>query len=64
MKSLIDFATTVAFVIAPLIAFLTLKLMMKAPKEVFPSYLKIWATKSSVLLLFFSLAYLFLFAQS
>ena len=63
MKSLIDFATTVAFVIAPLIAFLTLKLMMKAPKEVFPSYLKIWATKSSVLLLFFSLAYLFLFAQ-
>lgn len=64
MKSLVDFATVMAFVVSPLIAFLSLAILYNkklAEKKIFPPWLKIFSLISAFLLLFFSLFSLTLF---
>lgn len=61
MKSMIDFATTVAFLVAPLIAFLCLLIIFRskeARQGVFPFYLRVSAVFSTLLLSFFTFFYL------
>ena len=59
MKTLVDFATTVAFVVGPLIASLSLFLVLhdKSKDEIFPRQLKIFSVVSTLFLSFASAYY-------